>query len=97
MSLPSRKERRKKNKRKIFLKIDNLFTKAFLLFLLIFNCCLIFAKNIYLLSFTLPIFLLILILYLFKGRKLLLFFNIFLLLIMYFSYLEISFRFWAEK
>jgi len=93
MTFPSRKERRK-NKTTIK---SNLFVLSIFFIIVVLNLPLILAQNLALLSFTLPLSLLILYFVVFKKKKGWLLINVMLLIIIYISYLEVTYRFWAQK
>lgn len=94
MEFPSRKARRKKNKNKI--KISLLMITV-LSALIILNLLLLFKQNFLMLSFGLPLFFLIVVVIFFRNKRKWLFISLFLLLISYFSFFEISYRIWAQK
>lgn len=89
MSLPSRKERRRKHNFK-----SQILIIAFLIILIDF--LLLVSKNNSLLVFSIPFSFGYLIYLLFKNKKRLLFLNILVLIIVYSYYLEVSYRLWAK-
>jgi hypothetical protein len=90
MSLPSRKERRNKQrvKSKSFITISLILMLNFLLFIL---------GNNSLLLFIFPLSLALISYLLFQEKRRLMLFNLFLLITAYLFYLEYSFQLWAQK
>jgi len=90
MPFPKRKERRRK---------QGLNTKLLLISIALFliNVFLFLLNNYSLLLFIVPLSVLYISYLVFKEKRKLFFLNLFLLIIVYFVYVEISFRLWAQK